>query len=79
MVRPCRSRSSTAARTAAYARELQHDQLTRRTMAKAQAAAELQHSAEVKARRQAEARERAAGHGPVRPRRAAGPVGPVDW
>ena len=43
---------SSRARGAAYARELQHDQLTRRTMAKAQAAADVQHSAEVRERRQ---------------------------
>ncbi|WP_420597050.1 LLM class flavin-dependent oxidoreductase [Deinococcus sp.] len=43
------------ARQEAYSRELQHDQLTRRTMAKAQAAADLGHSREVKARRQAAA------------------------
>lgn len=42
----------TRARTAAYDRELQHDQLTRRTMAKAQTAAELQYAADVRLRRQ---------------------------
>ena len=50
---------STRARTAAHARELQHDQLTRRTMAKAQAAAELEHSREVAQRRQTAARAQA--------------------
>lgn len=40
------------ARLAAHARELEHDQLTRRTMAKAQAAADVQHAAEVRERRQ---------------------------
>ena len=44
------------ARQEAYSRELLHDQLTRRTMAKAQAAAELSHSREVAGRRQAQAR-----------------------
>lgn len=43
---------STRTRTAAYAREMEHDQLTRRTLAKAQAAADLQHSAEVREVRQ---------------------------
>ena len=43
---------STRAQQAAYARELGHDQLTRRTMAKAQAAADLQHSTEVRQQRQ---------------------------
>ena len=43
---------STRARQAAYTRELVHDQLTRRTMAKAQAAADLQHAAEVRDQRQ---------------------------
>lgn len=37
-------------RRRAYARELGHDQLTRRTMAKAQAAAELEHSRDVQRR-----------------------------
>ena len=44
---------STRARKEAYSREMQHDQLTRRTMAKAQAAADLRHSREVGARRRA--------------------------
>ena len=43
---------STRARQAAYTRELVHDQLTRRTMAKAQAAADLQHATEVREQRQ---------------------------
>lgn len=47
---------SARAREAAYARELEHDQLTRRTMAKAQAAADLHHSMEVRERRQQEVR-----------------------
>ena len=44
---------STRARKEAHSRELLHDQLTRRTMAKAQAAADLRHSREVGARRRA--------------------------
>ena len=43
-----------SARKAAYERELEHDQLTRRTMAKAQAAAELAHSVDVRERRMRE-------------------------
>ena len=43
---------ATRARQEAYARELELDQLTRRTMAKAQTAADLKHSAEVREHRQ---------------------------
>jgi len=44
---------STRARKEAHSRELLHDQLTRRTMAKAQAAADLRHSREVSLHRRA--------------------------